>query len=556
MRNLLKFSFITFLTITVLVSCNKVTKVKSSLTGWNFNDPKYGNYIKGKTFEGQKVPAGMVVIEGGSYTMGQVQDDVMFDWNTSPKTMHVRSFYMDETEVTNSEYFLYLQNLRDIFPPTEEQYKHIYNAALPDTLVWRKGLGNTDLLSESYLRHPAYDNYPVVGVNWLQANQYCSWRTNAINLRILIERGHVTNILANDTIRNYFDTDVFLLDAIKLFEGDSTIYKKGVPISKTKNSVAKNSFKGDGRPITNSDGILIQKFRLPTEAEWEYAAKANIGNREYNTIRGRNKYAWSEKYTRDQSKRYRGDQLANFKQGKGDYSGIAGWSSDGAAITIAVKSYPPNAFGLYDMSGNVAEWVADVYRPIIDDNANDFNYFRGNVFKKKAIGKDGRIIIVGSEEDTESIYDTLQNGKIVNKQLPGSVKYESITKEDTFMINNYNAGNNSDLNDGSKNSSRFYQEEGDVTSAMYNSPVRQEEERDSITGKVTRSYDSKRRTTLISDNTRVYKGGSWRDREYWLDPAQRRYMLEYMSTDYIGFRCASDIVGSISSRKTPKHIRR
>lgn len=557
MRALLKFSFITLFMVGLVASCSKVTKVKSSLTGWNFNDPKYGNYIKGKTFEGQRNPDGMVVIEGGSFTMGQVQEDVMFNWNTTPKRMHIRSFYLDETEVTNSEYFLYLQNLRDIFPPKEEQYKHIYNAALPDTLVWRRGLGNTDILSESYLRHPAYDNYPVVGVSWLQANQYCSWRTNAINLRILIEKGHVENILANDTIRNFFDTDVFLEDGSKLFEGDTTIYKKGIPTAKVKNSKPKtSSFKGDGRPITRSDGILIQKFRLPTEAEWEYAAKANIGNREYNNLKGRNKYAWSGKYTRDASKRFRGDQLANYKQGKGDYSGIAGWSSDGAAITIAVKSYPPNAFGLYDMSGNVAEWVADVYRPIIDDEANDFNYFRGNVFKKKSIGKDGRIVIVGSEEDAKMFYDTLQSGKIVARQLPGTAKVESINKEDTYMRNNYNVSDNSNLSDGDKTSSRFYEEEGAISSAMYNSPVRQEEQRDSITGTVQRSYDSQRRTTLISDHTRVYKGGSWKDREYWLDPAQRRYMLEYMATDYIGFRCASDIVGSINAKKSPRHIRR
>ena len=80
----------------------------------------------------------MVAIEGGAFTMGQVQDDIMFDWNTTPKKIHVRSFYMDETEVTNSEYFLYLQYIKDVFPPSEEKYKHIYNSVLPDTLVWRK----------------------------------------------------------------------------------------------------------------------------------------------------------------------------------------------------------------------------------------------------------------------------------------------------------------------------------------------------------------------------------------------------------------------------------
>ena len=78
---------------------------------------------------------------------------------------------------------------------------------------------------------------------------------------------------------------------------------------------------------------------------------------------------------------------------------------------------------------------------------------------------------------------------------------------------------------------------------------------DSI-GKMVRKYDTKsndKRTTLIDDNVRVYKGGSWRDRAYWLDPAQRRYYPEYISTDDIGFRCAMSKVGPKSSKKSPKH---
>jgi gliding motility-associated lipoprotein GldJ len=100
----------------------------------------------------------MVAIEGGTFTMGQVQDDIMFDWNTTPQQMHVRSFYLDEAEVTNSEYLLYLQVTKEIFPPSEEKYKNIYSSTVPDTLVWRSSLGNTELLSENYLRHPAYSD--------------------------------------------------------------------------------------------------------------------------------------------------------------------------------------------------------------------------------------------------------------------------------------------------------------------------------------------------------------------------------------------------------------
>ena len=536
--------------LSLLVSCNSARDNKSSLTGWNFNDPKYGSYIKGTSFQGQKVPDGMVAVEGGSFTMGQVQDDVMFDWNTTPQQMHVRSFYLDEAEVTNSEYLLFLEVTKDVFPPEEEKYKNIYTSLLPDTLVWRNSLGNTELLSESYLRHPAYSDYPVVGVSWIQAVQYCKWRTSAVNLKKLIDKGVLSNVLENDTIRNFFDTDLYLENPYKLFDGDSTVYKRGLPDYKARKKGAPRPAKGSftGRQVTSQDGILSQKFRLPTEVEWEYAAKATSGNREYNNIRGRKKYAWDGKFTRDKSKRYKGDQLANFKQRKGNYSGLAGWSEDGSDIPIKVKSYPPNAFGLYDMSGNVAEWVADVYRPIIDTEANDFNYFRGNIFTKKLIDSNGDVVVIGETGQPSIKYDTLPNGKIIPIEFPGEIKYVPVTKDDTFMRRNYNTANNLDKNDGDKFSNRLYDLEDEQRtnkSRMYNSPtIRKDEE----TGKVNQ-YDINKRSTLISNKTRVHKGGSWQDREYWLDPAQRRYLPEYMSTNYIGFRCATDVLGTLSFKK-------
>jgi gliding motility-associated lipoprotein GldJ len=124
----------------------------------------------------------------------------------------------------------------------------------------------------------------------------------------------------------------------------------------------------------------LPEYRLPT-AEWEYAAAADVGQREYNIYKGRRNILGQVVIPRS-GKRQSGDQLANFKQGNGDYGGIAGWSDDGADITNAVKKYPANDFGLYDMAGNVAEWVADVYRPIIDNESNDFNYFRETDIQK------------------------------------------------------------------------------------------------------------------------------------------------------------------------------
>jgi gliding motility-associated lipoprotein GldJ len=573
-----------------LVSCNKNSRTHSELTGWKFNDPTYGGFTANTNYQGQKVPPGMVLIEGGTFTMGSVQDDVMFDWNTTPTKQQVRSFYMDEAEVTNLEYLFYLQYLEKVYPPNDDNYRKIYQGALPDTLVWRDALGFNELLAESYLRHPSYSDYPVVGVSWRQATEYCKWRTDRVNEKILMDKGVLNPLFDMDSVKvegkNRFDTGTYLANPALLYDGDESIYNRGLPDysqrtskkSKKDRNVeevadvdaddpnpddgakrpkrskkSKKSSQGfTGRHVKTSDGLLTQRFRLPTEAEWEYAAKALIENREYNSIRGRKKYAWNGSGTRDQSRRRAGDQLANFKQGKGDYSGLAGWSNDGADITIKIKSYDPNAFGLYDMSGNVAEWVADVYRPIIDNDANDFNYFRGNVFKKPMIDKEGKVVVV----DYNSIeFDTLDNGKIVPRDLPGSIKYIPITKRDAFMRPNYEKADNIGINDGDLASTKqYYQDEEDldVKPRMYNSPQTPRQIGES--GLIIQQYDTKTRNTLISNQSRVYKGGSWKDREYWLDPAQRRYLPEYMATNYIGFRCATDKLGAMSykrRRKTP-----
>ena len=251
--------------------------------------------------------------------------------------------------------------------------------------------------------------------------------------------------------------------------------------------------------------------------------------------------------------------MANFKQGKGDYGGIAGWSDDGADITNAVKSYAPNDFGLYDMAGNVAEWVADVYRPIVDDEFNDFNYYRGNVYTKNAIGSDGTVKIVTTDS---IVYDTLSNGKLVARNLPGEILQVAVDENETYLRTNFDRSNQINFRDGDKASSRYYENFGSgedeefdensiedkETRKMYNSP-KHNITRDSL-GNIIREYDKgNNRTSLINDQIRVYKGGSWKDREYWLDPAQRRYFPQDMATDYIGFRCAMSRVGSKSKSK-------
>ncbi|MEE9349972.1 MAG: gliding motility lipoprotein GldJ [Flavobacteriaceae bacterium] len=554
-----------------LASCGgKRSSGTSSLTGWSFNDFDGG---AGDNYKGQPTPPGMVLIEGGTFTMGHVQDDVMADWNTTPVKMQIRSFYMDEAEVTNREYRLFLQWMEKVYPPSNDNYRNIYTSVLPDTLVWRNTLGEAELLTETYLRHPSYNEYPVVGISWVQANEYCKWRTNMVNEKILMDKGILTDLFNVDSLsvegKNHFDTDVYLSDPTKLFDGDSSIYEKGLPDlakkkKKRKKGARKTRSRGDkgedkpkrkgrgskgftGRHAKVADGILTQKFRLPTEAEWEYAAKALVENREYNNITGRKKFSWNGKYTRSNSKRSRGDEMANFKLGKGNYSGLSGWSDDGADISIYVRAYKPNAYGLYDMTGNVAEWVQDVYRPIIDNDANDFNYYRGNSYSKKMIDENGKVVVV---DENSIVYDTLDNGLIRAKDLPGSLKYIPITKSDAFMRENYEKSYNVDSKDGDIASTREYyidEEDLETKPRMYNHPVIPNEVGES--GYRKQGYDKKLRNTLISDRTRVIKGGSWNDRAYWLDPSQRRYLPEYMATNYVGFRCATDRLGPMSDKK-------
>ncbi|MBU78582.1 MAG: gliding motility lipoprotein GldJ [Flavobacteriales bacterium] len=552
------------LTILMLISgCGKNNMSRG--TGWGINSKK-GGFQYNTDFEEQETGPGLVFIEGGTFTKGQVQDDVIHDFNNAPSQQHVMSFYIDETEVTNIMYMEYLDWLETVFPQSEPEYRAIYKSALPDTLVWRNSLGYVEELTSNYLRHPAYAEYPVVGVSWVQAVQYAEWRTDRVNEFLLEREAYVkkdvryTAIDANST----FNTQAYLtrpetsygskIDSLD--GGETPIINSGKRGTTKKDTSTVNVYAGVEK------GLLLPSYRLPTETEWEYAALALVGDREYNNYRGKKKYPWAGEYTRSQDRKMEGDQLANFKFGKGDYGGIAGWSDDGADITIQVKSYPPNDFGIYDMGGNVAEWVLDVYRPIIDDEYNDFNYFRGNVYLKNVIGEDGKARVISPDE---LVYDTLPNGRVVLKRMPGELDQVAIDEEETFLRGNFSESDNINFRDGDIESSRSFidgkPEEGDEnnraeSTVMYDSPnyasVRVDEN-----GNLERRIDeSPKRTSLITDAVRIYKGGSWKDRAYWLDPAQRRYLPQYVATDYIGFRCAMSRLGSKSKKKKSARNRR
>jgi len=475
-KNLFALSTVLAATLILAPSCGK--KGGSQTTGFGYNSKKWGGFENHK-YKGQETGPGLVLVPAGAFVMGSSEQDVLYEYNSVERKVTVNSFYMDEAEISNLQYGEYVYWLQKVFIT----YPEVYKQALPDTLCWRNRLAFNEPYVEYYFRHPAYKDYPVVGVSWLQATAFADWRTDRVN-EMILDREKIHPYVDKRVVdQDNFNTKSYLAN-----QYDPATRKKG------KGMMRDYRTKKGKRDVAVKDGILLPEYRLPTEAEWEYAAQGAIGNSQFENTDEKRIYAWNDLTVRmtHGKEKDRGKIMANFKRDKGDQGGIASQLNDAGFITTPVFSYWPNDYGLYNMAGNVSEWVKDVYRPLSLEDMDDFNTFRGNVFTQVQLDEYGEI----SEKDSL-----------------GRLVFEPVKESQNINRRNYKVSDNIGYKDATTYNNEEQQYEYGVT-------------------------------TLINDKARVYKGGSWNDRAYWMSPGTRRWLDEDLSTSTIGFRCAMIRVGS------------
>src|SRR6187549_785315 len=240
--------------VVLLASCKngglfKKKMDKSSVTGWDYNDKNMGGYQVAKAKDQGNGP-GLVFVQGGTFTMGQTEEDVMGDWNNIPRRVSVPSFYIDKTEVANVHYREYLHWLGSVFDPTDPANSKILESALPDTLVWRSELSYNEPMVEFYFRHPGFNDYPVVGVTWRQAHDFCLWRSDRVNEKALVKGEFINKQNVKPGAQqgeNNFTTKSYLLGLYTAPPGKGLTSKK----------------KGGGAPVTPNmeSGILLPDYR-------------------------------------------------------------------------------------------------------------------------------------------------------------------------------------------------------------------------------------------------------------------------------------------------------
>ena len=502
LKAIVKFMLIV-VTATSIVSCTSgsdpFAKGYSPVTGWKYNDKNGTGFTIEKNLK-TNVPPGMIAIEGGSFTIGERNEYVTAQRDNQRRRITVRSFYMDQYETRNADWREYVTWMDIIFGKVAPE---LVNKARPDETVWREELAYNEPHIQHYFTHPSFNNYPVVGVTWEQAMDYCIWRTDRVNELVLVKAGYIA-MPDFVSLKDQMDYDAIAYD----FVFNTEKYLLQSSYQPTDGRKRKETIFGETRKVSMSDGILFSDFRLPTEAEWEFAAYGIRATSEKEGLVYENRmYPWDGAQTRQSTKKKKKDQgqmMANFVRGRGDMMGTSGALNDKASETAPVNWYLPNDFGLYNMAGNVNEWVLDVYRSTSFDEMVEYNSFRGNIYTEP--------VIIDIDEEGNNIYKLDSLGRIERSTiLSGDKRNYKDGDPMSLIMTDFPL-----LTDTANISNLQRQENIDPTDIL---------------------------SPLVSDRTRVYKGGSWKDRIYWLHPSSRRYMEQDKSTSDIGFRCAMSMIG-------------
>ncbi len=492
----------------MLTGCKQDSMItKSEKTGWDYNSPRQGFFDVNTLYHG-KCPMGMVYVPVSTTVRGQNQEMLSNPENNAKKRVAASGFYMDEYEVTNLNWREYVAWMSVVY--SHDPRKIVL--ALPDESVWRKELAYNEPYVENYYSHVAYSFYPVVGVSWRQATAYCDWRTDRINEYELIQQGVIPfkplGFINQQIVEDHPDSAlkyIFTTDRARDYVTYTNLYAEDLEASEE----VPIRFRPDMRFDINRDeeisasewkvaldGVLYDaKCRLPTELEWEYAA---YGIDAFDGIYNEQQtYPWAGDQLRELSdEAFRGQFYANFLRGRGDPIGV----QINNTLTVPVTFFSPNGYGLYNMAGNVNEWVKDVYRANTH-SVDEVNSYRGNEFESDSLYAENMLTKHFSFLEP-AMRDSMRKVIIAER---------GITKT---------GGDYRDFKDG------------DSRSSLKDSLLAWREELTPI-----------EKANLISNTARVYKGGSWNDRAIWLNPSNRRFLEETRCTNDIGFRCVMSTVG-------------
>ena len=325
--------------------------------------------VQGRETWYQADPYGMVFIPQGSYNMGPGDQDVPYSQIAQARTVTVKAFYMDNTEITNNEYRQFVFWVRDSLAHRLLGGDHlIEEGEYGERINWDEKIRwdrdeNQEALAELYLpeserfyRHKEIDsrklNFEYYWIDLQAAAQSANKQQGLTDRSVFIKKG-IINVYPDTLcwIRDFtysfndpITTMYFWHPAYDDYPVVGVNWKQAQAFCVWRSQLL-NSYLSSGGDVT------VQDFRLPTESEWEYAARGGLEN---------NPYPWGGPYIRNS----RGCFLANFKPLRGNYI------DDGGFYTVKATSYWPNEYGLYCMAGNVAEWTSNAF----DESAYNFQH--------------------------------------------------------------------------------------------------------------------------------------------------------------------------------------